>query len=174
MAYFNNTNDANPDFTSSVYEEFDPYLFLGQTSAGEWAENRAFDTSIHDLGMVEQPGPMVGSSSSRATTSYGKYHCNQFAVGYLTRMPAEPVASANPYTNEFNSDGQLTYPGYSWQTVGHQAQSHNSGFQSQDDFFQSTMASEPSAVVPTSSSGKNPSALNLLGNEYRPIANRAT
>ena len=159
MSYFNNVNDANPDFTSSVYEEFDPYLVLGQTSAGEWA----FDTSIHDLGMVEQPGLMVGSSSSRATTSYGKYHCNQFAVGHLMRMSAEPVASASPYTTELNSCGQLAYPSHSWQTIGHQTQTHNSGFQSQDDFFQCTMASESSAVVPTPSSGKDPSALDLLG-----------
>jgi len=165
MAHFN-TSDANPHFTSSVCEELDPYSVLGQALAGEWADIQASDTPIHGLGMVEQPGLMVGSSSSRATTSYGKYHYDQFAAGYLTRISAEPVASANPYTTELNSYGQLTYPGHSWQTVGHQTQSHNSGFQSQDDFFQGTTVLESSAVVPTPSSSKNPSALDLLGNEY--------
>ena len=73
MSYFNNTNHANHDFTSSVYEEFNRYLVLGQTSAGEWA----FDTSIHDLGMVEQLGFMVGvrirSHGSNTTRNSGEF-----------------------------------------------------------------------------------------------------
>ena len=81
-------------------------------------------------------------------------------------MSAEPVALANPYTTELNSCDQSTYPSHSWQMIGHLTQSHNSSFQSKDDFFQSTMASESSAVIATPSSGKNPSALDLLGNEY--------
>jgi len=81
MAYFNNTNDANPYFTSSAYEELDPYPALSQTSTGEWADDQANDTFTHGWGMVDQLGPMVDSpTSSRAMVSHGKHHCSLFVV----------------------------------------------------------------------------------------------
>ena len=81
MAYFNNDDDANPYFTSSAYEELDPYQFLSQTSTGEWANNQADDIFTHSWGMVGQSGPMVDSpTGSRAVASYGKYHCSLSVV----------------------------------------------------------------------------------------------
>lgn len=74
MAYFNNTNDANPYFTSSTYEELDPYPALSQTSTGECANYQANDTFAYGWGMVDSP------TSSRAMASYGKYHCSLFIV----------------------------------------------------------------------------------------------
>jgi len=166
MDYFNLNNFYS---TSSAPEELDAYPVLDQTSAGEVADNhnQAFGTFAHGWDMVERPGPMVGSlTSPRATIGHGKYHCNQFVVGYLTRMSAEPVASADsyttPYTAEDNGYGQPTYSGHYWPTAGHQAQSHNSGLSDQDGSslswygsFDSTMGSGAYTMAPNLSSGKN-------------------
>jgi hypothetical protein len=104
-------------------------------------------------------GPPTGT---RATASYGKYHCNQFVVGYLTRVSAEPVAPASSYATEVNGCGQPTYFDHNLPTVGHQAQSQSHALLNWDPFA-NMMASEPSTMVPASSSGKNLLTLELWG-----------
>jgi len=166
MDYFNLNHFYS---TSSAREEPDAYPVLGQTSAGEVADNhnQAFGTFAHGWDMVERPGPMVDSllTSPWAMIGHGKYRCNQFAVGYLTRMSAEPVASAHsyttPYTTEDNGHDQPAYSGDYWPTAGYQAQSRNSGLSGQNfslscyDSFDRTMGSETSVMAPNLNSGKN-------------------
>ena len=165
MAHFNNTNDADFYSTSSASEELDANQTPSQRSIGEWADDQVSNTSAYDWNMVERQGLTVRSpTSSRATTSHGKYHCSQIVVGYLTHMSAELVASASSHMTEVNSCGQ-TYPGYYRPTVGYQAQPYNPGSSSQGSSFASTIAKEASAVVPALSSGKDIFILELLGNK---------
>ena len=77
----------NTNSTPSVYEELGAYPALSRTSTGEGVDDQVLDTSGYCWGMPERPGLMLSSSTgSRVTTGYGKYHCNRFVVGYLTRF----------------------------------------------------------------------------------------
>lgn len=69
MNYFNDNNDFHPTFTA---EEPETYLFVGQTSAIEDANNDAYETFANRWGMAG-PAPMVNSHPNpRATASYGE------------------------------------------------------------------------------------------------------
>jgi len=158
MAYFNNTDDANPYSTSSAYEELDPYPVLNQMSVGELADIPAFNTPTHgwDMYMIDHPGPTAGSPTGPLpTTSCGKYHCSLFVVRCLTRVSAEPAAPANSYTAQVDGYAQPIYPDNHWPAVDQQAQLCHSGFLSPNDSFASTLALEAPAVVSNSNSGKS-------------------
>ena len=64
MAYFNSY------YPTSVSGEPDAYPFLGQMSTTEGVD---IGTFTNGWGMVEQPGPTVGSPAG-LTASYGKRH----------------------------------------------------------------------------------------------------
>jgi hypothetical protein len=73
MAYFNNTNNANFYSTSFAFGEPDAYPFLSQMSATEEVDgNQTYGSLADRWGMVDRPGPMVGSPANlRATASHG-------------------------------------------------------------------------------------------------------
>jgi hypothetical protein len=163
---FNNADNANFHSTSSASEELDTYPFLSRTSSGEGVDDETFGTFAHGWGMVGQSEPMVGPpTGSQATANYGKYHYDKFVVGYLTRVSAEPVASASSCATKVNDYGQPTYFDHHLPTVGRQAQSQDPGLLNWDPFA-SMMGSEPSTMVPAPNSGKNLLLWNSGGIEY--------
>ena len=161
MSYFNDYASFYP--ISSARDEFDAYQFPDQTSATEGDNYGAPYSSFTDpWGMLEQPGSMVGSSTSLpATDSHGTHCCNLSADWCLTLESPELLAPTTSYTNQTGSYGQPSYSGDYWPEIGQQAQPYHSGSLSQDYSFDSTVVPEPSIVDPTPDSCKGLSSLKL-------------
>ena len=151
MAYFNGYSSLYP--TSSFREEFNTYQFLDQTSATEEASYEGqYGTFTDGRCAFELPEFTVGSSTSLpATAGHGKNHCNLSVDWCLMLESLEPLA---PTTTNIDGYNQPSYSDDYWPEVGRQAPSHYSGSSSQDLSSAGTAVLEPSAAVPTLSSGK--------------------
>ena len=156
MAYHNDPNNASFYSASSVSGEPDLYPFLDQTSAAEGLNEYA-RTLTNQWGMIEQPGPMVGSPTSlRAAASYGRCRCDLFVDWCLTRVFPESMASATSYESRPGSYGQPQYPEWHWSPVSRWPQYNHPGFPSGDVPSASMESSEMLTATSTPSSGKDP------------------
>ena len=79
--------------------------------------------------------------------SLGQMSVTEEAKNLTALSPTSYVIQPDEY-------GQQPYPSHYWPEVGQQTQLYHSGFSSQNFSFNNTVVSEPSAVVPTPSSGK--------------------
>ena len=154
MDYFNDYASLYP--TSSAREESNTYQSLDQTSATGGADNQLYNYAFTDLwDMPEQSGSVVDESTNLLdTTSYGKHRYSLLADRYLMPGSPESLAPATSYANQADGYGQPSYLSNYWPEVDQVAQSYHSGPLNQE-FFDNTVVSEPSTVIPAPSSGKS-------------------
>ena len=97
MAYFNNINNAD-FYPTSPSGEFDMYPFLSRMSANEEAIIHTHDTFTNGWRMDEQPGHMIGSSTSlQVEASFGKHHRSLLIGEYLT-VSLQSLHLRSPHT----------------------------------------------------------------------------